>query len=131
MITPPLRGGLILAAGLAFAASLFAQAPQAPKIEFPLPSPAATLKQRVGLTDIEIVYYRPGVKNRVIFGGLLPYGEVWRAGANFATKITFSTLVKVNGTEVPAGTYGLFAIPGQNEWTVILNKNAKDRKSVV
>ena len=111
---------------LAAAAGLSGQseAPAAPKLEFPAPSPASTLKQRVGLTDIEIVYSRPGVKGRKIFGGLEAYGRVWRAGANSATKITFSTPVKVGGTEIPAGTYGLFAIPGEAEWTVILNKIA-------
>ena len=97
----------------------------APKINFPAPSPAATLKQRVGLTDIEIAYSRPGVKGRTIFGGLEPYDQVWRTGANSATRIVFSTPVKFNGTEVPAGTYGLFTIPGREEWTVILNKIAK------
>jgi hypothetical protein len=96
----------------------------APAVEFPAPSPTATLKQRVGLTDIEITYSRPGVKGRQIFGGLIPYGEVWRAGANSATKVVFSTPVKLNGQELPAGTYGLFAIPGQSEWTIIINKIA-------
>jgi hypothetical protein len=125
MITPSLRTGLILASSLAFAASLFAQAPQAPKIEFPAPSPAATLKQRVGLTDIEVAYSRPGVKGRVIFGGLVPYGEVWRTGANSATRISFSTPVKLQGSNLDAGTYELFTIPGQDEWTVILQKAGK------
>ncbi len=97
-------------------------AAQGPRIDFPLPSPAATVRQRVGVTDIEVVYSRPGVKGRVIFGGLLPYDEVWRAGANNATRVTFSTPVKFGGADVPAGTYGLFAIPGREEWTVILNK---------
>ena len=101
---------------------LFAQAP-APKLAFPDVSPAATTKQRVGLTDIEITYNRPGMKGRKIFGGLVPYGEVWRTGANTATKLTFSTEVKLNGTAVPAGTYELFTIPGQSEWTVIVHKN--------
>ena len=105
-----------------FATSLFAQTPAAPKVDFPAPSPTATLKQRVGLTDIEIVYSRPGVKGRVIFGGLEPWGEVWRAGANSATKVTFSTPVKIGGTEVPAGSYGLFAQLGQDEWMIIFNK---------
>ena len=95
---------------------------QAPKVDFPAPSPTCTLKQRVGLTDIEIVYSRPSVKGRKIFGGLVAYGEVWRTGANNATKITVSTPVKLNGAEVPAGTYGLFTIPGEDEWTIILNK---------
>jgi hypothetical protein len=96
--------------------------PAAPKVEFPAPSPACTIKQRVGLTDIEVVYSRPGVKGRDIFGGLVPYGEVWRTGANAATKITFSTPVKLNGTDIPTGTYALFTIPGPDEWTVIINK---------
>jgi hypothetical protein len=108
------------------ATGLLAQSP-APKIDFPAPSPTATLKQRVGLTDIEIVYSRPGVKGRKVFASasalpLAPYGEVWRTGANNPTKITFSTPVKFGGKEVPAGTYGLYSIPGAKEWTVMLNK---------
>ena len=102
-----------------FVAPLLAQT-AAP--EYPAPSPASTLKQRVGLTDIEIVYSRPGVKGRKVFGGLEPYGVVWRTGANSPTKITFSTPVKFGGKEVPAGSYGLYSIPGAQEWTVILNK---------
>ncbi len=74
------------------------------------------------MTDIEIVYSRPGVKDRAIFGGIVPYGQVWRTGANGATKITFSTPVKLNGNDIPAGTYALFTIPGADEWTVIINK---------
>jgi Protein of unknown function (DUF2911) len=112
---------LVIAAGLVFVPALFAQAP---KIDFPAPSPASTLKQRIGLTDIEIVYSRPGVKGRPIFGGLVPFGEVWRTGANQATKVTFSTPVKLNGADIPAGTYGLFTIPGEKEWTIIINKGA-------
>ena len=83
------------------------------------------VKQHVGLTDIEIDYSRPGIKGREIFGGLVPYGKVWRTGANQATKIIFSTPVKLNGAEIPAGTYGLFTIPGKDEWTVIINKGAE------
>ncbi|HWY78373.1 MAG TPA: DUF2911 domain-containing protein [Verrucomicrobiae bacterium] len=94
------------------------------KIEFPAPSPACTIKQHIGLTDIEVVYSRPGVKDRTIFGGLVPYGEVWRTGANAATKITFSTPVKLNGVDIAAGTYGLFTIPGDDEWTIIINKGS-------
>jgi hypothetical protein len=110
-----------IAGWLLLAASLPAQTP---KVDFPAPSPACTLKQRVGLTDIEIVYSRPGVKDRTIFGSLVPYGQVWRTGANSATKITFSTPVKLNGTDIPAGTYALFTIPGEDEWTIIINKGA-------
>lgn len=104
-----------------------APAQSASQIEYPAPSPAATIKQRVGLTDIEVVYSRPGVKGRKIFGGLEPYGAVWRTGANSPTKITFTTPVKFGGVDVPAGTYGLFSIPGPSEWSVMLSKiDAKD-----
>lgn len=98
---------------------------QAPKIEFPAASPTATLKQRVGLTDVEIVYSRPSVKNREIFGAMVPYGKVWRTGANGATKLVFSTPVKLNGHEIPAGTYALMTMPGKDEWTIIINKGAE------
>lgn len=108
--------------GSVFATGLFAQAP-APKIVFPDASPAATVKQRVGLTDIEVNYARPSVKGRTIYGGLVPYGEIWRTGANTATKVTFSTDVKLNGAAVPAGTYELFTIPAKSEWTVIVHKH--------
>jgi hypothetical protein len=104
---------------IAFASGLFAQAPSG--ITFPALSPGCTLKQRVGLTDIEVAYSRPGVKGREIFGGLEAYGKVWRTGANTATKITFSTPVKFGGKDVPAGSYALYSIPGPSEWTVILN----------
>ena len=107
--------------GLALVTALQAQTPN---INFPAASPACTLKQRVGLTDIEIVYSRPSVKGRIIFGGIVPYGQVWRTGANQATKITLGTPVKLEGNEIPAGTYGLFTIPGEDEWTVIISTNA-------
>jgi len=116
-----LLSSLVLASGLVFTCGLLAQTP---KVDFPAASPVCTLKQHVGLTDIEIVYSRPGVKGRPIFGGLVPYGQVWRTGANNATKITFSTPVKLNGAEIPAGTYALFTIPGETEWTIIINKGA-------
>ncbi len=110
-----------MGSGLLFASSALAEEP---KLEFPAASPACTLKQHVGLTDIEIDYSRPSVKNREIFGGLVPYDKVWRTGANQATKIIFSTAVKLNGTEIPAGTYALFSIPGKDEWTVVINKSS-------
>ncbi len=121
MIPRMLRSTLSLLAGSVLVTGLFAQAP-APKIEFPAASPAATVKQRVGFTDIEINYSRPSMRGRKIFGGLQPYGEIWRTGANNATKITFSTAVKFGGADVPAGSYALFSIPGETEWTIILNK---------
>jgi hypothetical protein len=111
--------GLLAALALtAFRAS----AADAPMINFPDPSPKATLQQRVGATDIKIDYFRPGVKGRKIFGGLEPWGEVWRAGANNATRVTFSAGVKFGGQDVPAGSYGLYCLLGENEWTLILNK---------
>ncbi len=119
MTTRLLRPALSLFAGSVFATGLFAQAP---KVDFPAPSPASTLKQRAGLTDIEVNYSRPSMKGRKIFGTLEPYGAVWRTGANTATKITFSTALKFGGTDVPAGSYALYSIPGVDEWTVILNK---------
>ncbi len=95
---------------------------QEARLEFPAPSPSSTLKQRVGITDIEIVYSRPGMKNRTVFGTLVPYGKVWRTGANLSTTISFSTPVKINGVPVPKGSYSLFSIPGPQEWTLIINK---------
>ena len=99
--------------------------PALAQLDLPRVSPKAALSQTVGLTDISIAYCRPGVKGRVIWGGLVPYDQVWRTGANEATTITFSDPVTVNGNAVPAGTYGLFTIPGKEEWTIILNKGAK------
>lgn len=93
-----------------------------PSISVPPLSPPATLKQRVGFTDVEVVYARPSLRGRKMFGAWERYGEVWRTGANAATKITFSTAVRFGGKELPAGTYALFSIPGPSEWTVIFNK---------
>jgi hypothetical protein len=122
MHTQLLRTCCLLAGGLLLGTNLPAQPA---KIDFPAPSPACTIKQRVGLTDIEVDYSRPSVKGREIFGALVPYGQVWRTGANAATKIIFSTPVKLNGTDIPAGTYALFTIPGENEWTIIINKGSQ------
>jgi len=121
MKSKPLLFTLVLAGELLSGLRLSAQTPA---VNFPAASPACTLKQRVGLTDIEVVYSRPGVKHRTIFGGIVPYGTVWRTGANQATRITFSTPVKLEGNDIPAGTYALFTIPGEDEWTIIINKDA-------
>jgi hypothetical protein len=113
----------LLAGGLALPGNAPAQSNvPTPKLDFPAPSPGCTIKQRVGITDIEVVYSRPSKKEREIFGNVVPFGKVWRTGANAATKVTFSTPVKLNGTEVAAGSYALYTIPGQDEWTIILNK---------
>ena len=87
-------------------------------------SPKAGVFQTLGITDVDVSYSRPGVKNRKIWGELVPYNKVWRAGADEATKITFSTDVMIEGKKLPAGAYGFFAIPGENEWTLIFNKIA-------
>lgn len=92
------------------------------QITMPAPSPTQTIKQNFGLSSIEVTYSRPGVKERKIFGDLVPYGEMWRTGANAATRIKFADDVTIGGKEVKAGEYALYTIPGENEWEVILNK---------
>jgi len=87
-------------------------------------SPKAEVMQIVGFTEVSIVYSRPGVKGRTIWGKLVPYDAVWRAGANEATKITFSTDVTIEGKKLKKGSYSFFAIPGKNDWTLIFNKVA-------
>ncbi len=88
-------------------------------------SPAASVTQTVGLTEISVTYHRPGVKGRVIWGKLVPYDKAWRAGANEATTVSFSDDVTIAGKAVKAGMYALFVIPRLGDWTVILNSDAK------
>lgn len=95
------------------------------KVEFPQASQHAVLKQRVGLTDIEVDYSRPNKNGRDIFGGLVPFDKPWRTGANQPTKIKTSAPVKLADKEVPAGEYVLYTIPGATEWTLVLSKNLK------
>jgi hypothetical protein len=95
------------------------------QIQMPQASPSATISQKIGLTDVSIEYSRPSTKGRKIFGELVPFGEVWRTGANAATIINFKTEAKVEGNLVPAGSYALYSIPGKTEWTIILSKNTK------
>lgn len=95
-------------------------------LKLPRPSPAASVTQTVGVTEVTINYSRPGVKGRTIWGELVPYGEVWRTGANENTTIRFSTPVKVEGHELPAGIYGLQTIPTKEQWTVIFSKDADE-----
>ena len=99
--------------------ALFATA----QISVPAPSPLSNVEQKVGLTDVNISYSRPSVKGRTIFGDLVPFGEMWRWGANASTKLKTSDDIKVNGHDVPAGTYALYAIPGESEWTIIIHSN--------
>lgn len=95
----------------------------AQQLDLPKPSPTSTVEQVVGLTDFSITYSRPSVKGRTVFGDLVPYGEVWRTGANKSTLITSSTPFKFGETEVEAGTYALFVVPTEKSWTFILNSN--------
>lgn len=90
------------------------------QVKSPQPSPAAKIEQTVGLTDISIAYSRPGVKDRTIFGDLVPYDKMWRTGANKAVQFSSSTDFKFGGKDVKAGDYALFTIPGKTEWAVIL-----------
>ena len=94
----------------------------AQQLNTPQPSPTTTVKQNFALSSIEISYSRPGIKGRKIFGDLVPYGKVWRTGANNATTITFGDDVTVGGAKVPAGKYGLLTIPGADSWTIIISK---------
>jgi hypothetical protein len=87
-------------------------------------SPKAAVIQTVGFTEVRIDYNRPGVKGREIWGGLVPFDLVWRAGANEATKFTFSTDVKINGKTLKAGSYSFFVVPTKDKWTLIFNKVA-------
>lgn len=93
-------------------------------LKTPQPSPEASVEQIVGITDIKISYHRPAVNKRKVWGELVPYKEVWRAGANENTTISFSTDVAVAGQKLPAGTYGLHMIPTETDWTVIFSKQA-------
>jgi len=93
-------------------------------LDLPYASQAAQVKQQVGVTDITITYHRPTVNGRKIWGGLVPTGQVWRAGANENTTIEFSTPVSIEGKPLPAGTYGLHMIPNADTWTVIFSKMA-------
>ncbi|SDI24147.1 DUF2911 domain-containing protein [Mucilaginibacter sp. P25] len=91
----------------------------------PQPSSTQSIVQDFGLGKISLVYSRPDVRGRKIFGGMEPYGKVWRTGANSATVIKFTDEVSMEGNNIPAGEYGLFSIPGENEWTIILSKQPK------
>jgi hypothetical protein len=97
------------------------------QVRTPAPSPAGTVTATVGLTDIKITYFRPSTKGRVIFGNdpaaLVPFGKIWRTGANSGTKISFSEDVKIEGVAVPKGEYLLLTWPGATEWTVALSKD--------
>lgn len=92
----------------------------AQKINMPAPSPLQTVVQKFGVGEITIEYSRPSVKGRTIFGDVVPFGKIWRTGANAATKVTFSDDVKLDGNAVKAGTYALYSIPNKDAWEIML-----------
>lgn len=102
-------------------AILFADAQS---IKTPQPSPGQTLRQDFGISSIELNYSRPGIKGRKIFGDLVPYGKVWRTGANSATRIKFSDDITIGGQALKAGEYAIYTVPGEKEWEVIINKGS-------
>lgn len=91
------------------------------QLKLPDASPAATTEQTIGITDIKVVYHRPGVNGRAIWGELVPYNDVWRTGADENTLVSFSSDVKIAGKPLHAGTYGLHAIPTTKDWTIIFS----------
>lgn len=95
------------------------------QLKTPAPSPGATVTQKVGVSEIAIDYSRPSMKGRKIFGGLVPFGELWRTGANASTKVTFADDVTVGGVALKAGKYALFTFPGESEWTVVFYGDAE------
>jgi hypothetical protein len=117
----PSLAALAAAAGLA--AAPFAAAQNVP--ELPQASPLSRVEQRVGLTDFKVSYSSPGVKGREIWGALVPYGELWRTGANAPTTLEATRDFRLGDKTVPAGIYALLTIPGKDAWTVILNQDAK------
>ena len=106
-----------------FAAILFASlGTEAQQLKTPAPSPTQTIQQDFGISSMQVIYSRPGMRGRKIFGDLVPYGKVWRTGANSATRIKFNDDVMIGGTPLKAGEYALFTIPNENEWDIIINK---------
>lgn len=124
----PLQARLLVmfSAVLSLTASSFAQTATGETLMLNLPrqSQHALVTQRIGITDITINYHRPLANGRQIWGKVVPYGQVWRAGANENTTITFADPVTIEGQPLDKGTYGLHMIPGESEWTVIFSKNA-------
>ena len=112
----------LIFSGIAIATLALAASPVRAQLDLPRPSPNAKVSQTIGLTEITVDYSSPAVKGRPIWGALVPYDQLWRAGANQATKITFSRDVTFGDKSVPAGTYALLTIPTKGAWTVILNK---------
>jgi len=116
----------VLLSGLSLASFCHAQTATGETVMLDLPrqSQHALVTQRIGITDISINYHRPLANGRQIWGKVAPYGEVWRAGANENTSVSFSDPVTIEGQTLDKGTYGLHMIPGENQWTVIFSRNS-------
>jgi len=97
---------------------------QPPPLTLPESSQQARISQRIGVTDLTVTYHRPAVNGRTVWGALVPYGQVWRAGANENTVLTLSSEARVGGQRVPAGSYGLHMIPAPGDWTIILSRES-------
>lgn len=108
---------------LLVAGALSLSAATAQDFKMPAPSPLAQVSQQFSTSNISFEYSRPSMRGREVFGGLVPYGQVWRTGANSDTKITFGEDVKINGVEVKAGKYALFTMPGKDSWKIMINTN--------
>ena len=114
------RRSLLLAVAIAFVASYCSA--QSALLDLPRKSQNAELTQTIGITNVTLRYSRPLVNGRKVFGGIVPYGDVWRAGANENTTITFTYPVTIEGKPLDKGTYGLFMIPTESDWTIIFSK---------
>ncbi len=111
---------LLIASAFVLSFSINAQ------VKTPQPSPFSKVEQKVGLTDVTFEYSRPGVKGRTVFGDLVPYGKLWRTGANKNTQITFSTDVTIDGQEVKEGTYAIFVTPSAESWEIVFYSDANN-----
>ena len=114
-----------LMSAIVAAAVILGGQPAGAQVKLPPASSSQTITQGLGISSVTLTYYRPNVNGRTIFGGLVPYGEVWRTGANAIPVLKFDSDVSIAGNAVPAGSYGLLTIPGTKEWTVILSKNTE------
>lgn len=114
---------LLIAAFMAVAVNAgFAQ-----NLRVPTLSPITEITQEAALTEVKLSYSRPSAKGRKVFGGLVPFNEIWRTGANASTKLTFTEDVEIAGNRLKAGTYALYTIPGEKEWTMIIHSNLRHR----
>jgi hypothetical protein len=117
---------LLLTLIAALALTAFGQSTE-PRLKVPTLSPQAEVSQQVALTEVKLSYARPSAKGRKVMGELVPYGEIWRTGANASSKFTFSQDVSIAGNKLKAGEYALYTIPGETEWTIIIHKNTTHR----